>query len=133
MRRLFGGLCYVAFACTIASYMVGFGTDVQAEVHQISTVDSTSSQQNWTEERKAAKAASLEVVTMQGCDPCRRIKIVVAELTAEGYDIVLVPREKDTRGTTKFPTLYYLDFRGGLIRSEIGFKTAEHIKEYLGK
>ena len=135
MKRFYGVMCYVAFACTIAAYMV-VGPDVSAEVRELSPADRTSAEQNWTGEKEEAsvqKASSLEVVWMNNCDPCRRVKLVVKDLQKEGYDIKLVYRTQDKRGTTWFPSLYYLGSIGGLVKTEVGYQTADHIKQYLGK
>ena len=135
-RRLYGGLCCACFILTAAGYMVGLQPHVSAEVQQFSPADCSSIEQARTTEekrQKVQKAASLEVVWMNGCDPCRRLKVVVRDMKREGYDITLVRKEKDTRGSRRFPSLYYLDSRGGMIRKEVGYQTASHIKQYLRK
>lgn len=79
-------------------------------------------------------AVTLEAVTMQGCPPCKRLKKeTIPNLVMMGYDVVLVTRLTDTRGTTQFPTLYYLDAKGNVVLKQIGFQTAEEVIKHLGK
>ena len=136
MKRFYGIMCYAAFILTAATYLVGLGPDVQAEVREVNPTHTTIVEQGWTgaeEEATVRKASSLEVVWMYNCEPCRRLKEVVKELKKEGYAIRLVNRLQDTRGSTRFPSLYYLGSIGGLVKTEIGYQTATHIKQYLGK
>lgn len=133
MKHIMGVLCCVSFMATIACYMVGWQSDVSTEVREVNTNDHTVVRQDWPAEGKVEKAKTLEIVWMDGCAPCRRMKVVAITLIAEGYDIILTNKDYDIRGSVRFPSLYYLDEYGGLIRTEIGFKTPTHIKEYLGK
>jgi len=61
------------------------------------------------------------------------MKVVAIRLVAEGYDVTLVEDKDDTRDSQAYPTLYYLDSEGYAIRTEIGFRPAEHVKKYLDK
>lgn len=136
MRKLTGALCCVTFILTIAGYMVGYGPNIQAEVFEIDTTDIEAVEVNRSEgeeEEAKEKSTTLEIVWMEGCSPCRRIKIVALVLIAEGYDVILTPKDQDDRGSSKFPSLYYLDDEGNVNRKEVGFKTTDHIKKYLTK
>jgi len=134
MRKLMGVLCYACFVATAASYLVGFQLDVSAEVREVNTNDNAVVEQGGTTaDEKEEMASSLEIVWMDGCAPCRRLKVVATVLIFDGYDIELVNRYDGTRGSTRFPSLYYLDENRNVIRKETGFKTAEHIMEYLSK
>jgi len=134
MKKLYGGLCIAITLLTIAAHLVGFQPDVSAEVREVNTNDNAVVEQDWaTDEEEKEMASSLEIVWMDGCAPCRRLKVVATVLIFDGYDIELVNRYDGTRGSTRFPSLYYLDENRNVIRKETGFKTAEHIMEYLSK
>lgn len=91
-------------------------------------------QQARPEGQEVAKAVTLEAVTMQGCPPCKRLKKeTIPTLVTMGYNVVLANRMTDTRGTTKFPTLYYLDAKGNVVLKQIGFQTAEEVIKHLRK
>jgi len=135
MKYFYGVMCYACFVLTIASYMV-FGPTIQAEVREFNTTHNAITQEDRAaveEEKAARKASSLEVVWMENCAPCRRIKLVVKDMQEEGYDITLVYKAQDTRGSSLFPSLYYLGNIGGVIKKEVGYKAAYHIKQYLKK
>ena len=129
MKHLMGVMCCVAFVISSAAYLAQ-PTDAQAKVHKVDTLNRFDTRSYQTQ---GQKAATLEIVWMEGCPPCRRIKIVAIRLVAEGYDVILTNMYDDTRGSSRYPSLYYLDDNGGQLRKEVGFKTADHIKEYLGK
>lgn len=82
----------------------------------------------------ATKAQAIEVVTLKGCWPCFQLKtIVLVRMIAEGYDVTIVDSEDDTRGSVRYPSIYYLDQWGRVIRKDTGFKTYRHITKYLEK
>lgn len=126
MKRLIGVLCCVTFILTCACCLV-IGSDTTSEVHQTSTDNYNDADQDKT------KATSLEIVWMEGCPPCRRLRVVALRLIAEGYDIYFTNVKDDPRGARRTPTLRYYLPRGGMLHEEVGFKTANHIKKYLGK
>ena len=133
MKKLIGGLC-VAITLAIASYSFGPAIYNQATSDQGLLGGDSNSWTYWSwGQEDQTKAETLEIVWTDGCPPCRRLKVVAVRLVAEGYDVVLTHRTQDTHGSTRFPSLYYLDDKGGVIKSEIGFKTADHIKQYLRK
>lgn len=133
MKRVMGILCCASFILASAACLIGSEFVNQAKDHQSITVDHSYVEQVGPTVQAQTKAATLEIVVTEHCGPCRRLKVVVIRLIAEGYDIVLVDADQDTRGSSVYPSLYYLDSNGGFLRKETGFKTAAHIKEYLGK
>jgi hypothetical protein len=138
MKRLLGGLCCASFILTATATLFGPHAESSAEDRQNVTITRAHVEQSGSEEKidqkaKAARAASLEIVTMKGCPPCRRLKVVAIRLLADGYDVTIVKMEDDTRGSDRFPSLYYLNKNGKSIRKETGFKTYDHIVQYLRK
>ena len=135
MKRVIGILCCASFILTSAACLIGSEFINLAKDHQSITVDHSYVEQDRPGRQSQAqtKAATLEIVWTEHCGPCRRLKVVAIRLVAEGYDIVLVNADQDTRGSSVYPSLYYLDSNGGFLRKETGFKTAAHIKEHLDK
>jgi hypothetical protein len=138
MKQLIGGLCCASFILAGAATLFGSNSELQGQDHKNVPVVSTDAEQSGTEETvgeraQAQKATSLEVMTTDNCKYCRRQKVVTVRLLSEGYDVVTIHSDNDTRGTTAYPTLYYLDDDGRVIRKEVGFKTRSHVVKYLGK
>jgi hypothetical protein len=138
MKRVYGGLCIVAFISTIAACLSGPATIDARENHtSVSVTNSipgdveTKGWRWWKKETR--KAASLEIVVSKNCAPCRRLKVVAIRLLAEGYDVTIIKKKDDERNTKAYPTLYYLNAKGWVIKKETGFKTRDHIVKYLGK
>ena len=137
-RLLIGGLCCASFISAAAACLLGPNHQCEGQNNQNVPsvgpyVEHGGSEETEGNRAKAQKATSLEVITTDNCKYCRRQKVVTIRLLAEVYDVVTIHSDDDTRGTKKFPTLYYLDSDGKVIRTEVGFKTRDHIVRYLGK
>lgn len=121
------GMIYVTALLAIATYL------------EVSAYASAKNRQVRTNtgvllEQARTQAVVLEAVTMAGCPPCKRLKKeTIPTLVAMGYDVVVANRMSDTRGTTLFPTLYYLDAKGNVVFKQIGFRTAEEVIKHLKK
>ena len=125
MKRLIGGLCFASFILASAACLFGPvpkhpGKDNQNVPSIGPYVEEGGSKEEAGNRAKAQKATSLEVITTDNCKYCRRQKVVTIRLLAEGYDVVTIHSDDDTRGTTSFPTLYYLNDDGTVIRKEGG-------------
>jgi thioredoxin-related protein len=82
-----------------------------------------------------AVATRLVAVTSPTCPPCKRLKReTLPVLAKEGYSVGWISyRDPNAPEVTKVPTLFYYDSSGRLIETEIGFRTAEQVKEKLEK
>jgi len=79
-------------------------------------------------------AVTLEVVSSKNCYWCKKLKKeTIPTLVSMGYNVVLANRINDKRGTTRFPTLYYLDAKGNVVLKQIGFQTAAEVIKHLKK
>jgi len=72
---------------------------------------------------------------MEGCPPCKEMKLIVTKLIGEGYDIHIFcvekyPVQAERMGVTAFPTII---IRGNdkEVKRFIGLTTEHQIKKYL--
>ena len=123
------GIIYAATLLTITTCLA-VATHSSTEDCQVRTNPGVLLEQDGTQ----GQAVVLEAVTMAGCPPCKRLKKeTIPTLVAMGYNVVLANRMSDTRGTTRFPTLYYLDAKGNVVLKQIGFRTAAEVIKHLKK
>ena len=119
---------YVTALLAIAIYLARQVTHSATAVHENVLAPSALPEQART------KAVTLEAVTMQGCPPCKRLKKeTIPTLVMMGYQVTITNRTTDTRGTTWFPTLYYLDAKGNVVLKHVGFQTAAEVIKNLRK
>ena len=135
MKTIYGVLCCVAFTLTSAAYHPFQEAGLETKVAESVPADSSATAEGQTGDEEVQKAARLVAVTTKQCPPCRRLKyLTITVLLAEGYDVAIVDHASwDGPAPDRYPTLYYYDQYGWLIRTEEGFKTAAHIKKYLDK
>lgn len=79
-------------------------------------------------------ADQLLVVSSEHCPPCERLKPVLEQLKKEGYDVTTVLIQdyigpEHIKGT---PTLLYF-YKGGIVRTELGYQTYRTITRTLKK
>jgi len=106
---------------------------------QLETQDSTScstycdSVKQSKIKRTETKARWLIVIVTDDCRFCRELKKEIQDIQAEGYLVTVINKQQWDRTEINFvPTLLY--FRGGeILYTEIGFRTADHIKTKLEK
>lgn len=138
MKTLSGALCCACYLVVFAAYSISGtlqGPNSPGKDHQNRTNCSEVTQQDWSQKvGLIQKASSLEVATMTGCPPCNHMKAeTIPALRRAGYKVTITTRYTDTRHTSQFPTLYYLDSDGEVILIQVGFRTYEEVVRNLKK
>lgn len=134
MNIILGGMIYVAALFAAKANLEGQIPFIEPKNHQVVPNFGWIPRQSRPERKKVAQAVTLEAVTMQGCPPCKRLKAeTIPNLVMMGYDVIVANRITDTRNTTRFPTLYYLDANGNVVYKHVGFQTTEEVLKRLKK
>ncbi len=133
MKTFYKVLGCVAVVFSIITYCSFQKVDLETKDTESVPTNSQTIDQGQTRLGEVSKASSMVAVTTKNCPPCRRLKyLTITILLAEGYDVSLIPWEQwDGPAPDRFPTLYYYNQWGYIVRIEEGFRTATHVKKYL--
>ena len=125
------GIIYASTLLAITTCLA-VATHASTEDCQVRTNPGVLLEQDGTQGQ--AVAVTLEVVSSKNCYWCKKLKKeTIPTLVSMGYNVVLANRINDKRGTTRFPTLYYLDAKGNVVLKQIGFQTAAEVIKHLKK
>lgn len=146
MKTVYGILCYVCFFTAAAATLADnqkFCVNSQGENNQTRPNYSWTIESNWSKEsgigtigifREGEKAASLEIITMQGCGACNKMKnTTIPALLEAGYTVTVIDYDDSDRNPRLVPALFYLNNKNEVIGREIGFQTFDHIVKRLNK
>ena len=141
--KIYGGLCLGTLIVLSASYLQVFDAQRQGQDHLSGAAPSQTVGSNLTGifdywlggKKEVATATSLSAVGFKGCHWCEVLKKeTLPVLKKEGYNVQYVDRQDWKGPKIKIaPTLFYMDSKGQIVRKEVGFQTAEHVKKWLSK